>query len=77
MCNCRICTQHRRWHAALNPQTEEAKAAYDEMWTNIEGAETDAGHWRAIFDGSWPSAEEQLTNALERIRSARTSKGVE
>jgi len=68
-CNCKICIDHKRWYAALNPQTPEAKAAFDDMLTEIEGASTDASVWRCIFEGNWPSAEQQLTGALERIRA--------
>lgn len=26
-CTCRVCQDYRRWMAAINPQTDEAKAA--------------------------------------------------
>jgi hypothetical protein len=39
MCDCSVCTDHRRWMAAINPQTEEAKAALDEIMGNLAQAE--------------------------------------
>jgi hypothetical protein len=60
-CTCRVCMNHRRWLAAINPQTREAKAALDEILTNLEGAETDAVFWRMKFQGTWgmPATEPQ------------------
>jgi hypothetical protein len=57
-CNCRVCSNHRRWMAAIDPQTQNAKAALDEIFGNLEGAETDAVYWRMKFQGTWgqPSA---------------------
>jgi hypothetical protein len=53
-CNCKVCSDHRRWLAALNPQTDRARAAFDEILSRIEGAETDAAVSQAKLDGSWP-----------------------
>jgi len=52
-CNCRVCTDHRRWMAALNPQTEEAKKAFDEMCTKLEAYSTDAVYYRMKLEGTW------------------------
>lgn len=57
-CTCRVCMNHRRWLAAINPKTPEAKAALDEILTNLEGAETDAVYWRMKFQGTWPSSSD-------------------
>jgi hypothetical protein len=56
-CNCRVCSNHRRWVAALNPQTDDAKAAFCEMWSDLEAAETEAVYWRMKFDGTWGSPD--------------------
>lgn len=52
-CNCRVCVDHRRWLAALNPQTEEAKKAFDEMCTQLEAYSTDAVYYRMKLEGAW------------------------
>lgn len=56
-CNCRVCTDHARWLAALNPQTDEAKSALDEMLSRIEAAETDVSVSKAKLEGKWPGWE--------------------
>lgn len=53
MCNCKVCSDHRRWMAAINPQTEEAKAAVDELLSRLEAAETDTEVWRAKYECTW------------------------
>lgn len=56
-CKCRVCTDHRRWLAALDPQTPEAKSAFDEMCTQLEAYSTDAVYWRMKYDGTWNKPE--------------------
>lgn len=59
MCNCQVCTDHRRWHAALNPHTEEAKLVFDELMSRIACAETDATYYRMKFEGTWDRHSQQ------------------
>lgn len=54
-CECKVCTDHKRWLAALDPQSAEAKAAFDEILTNLEGAQTDATYWHLKYKGEWPT----------------------
>jgi hypothetical protein len=53
-CNCKVCQDHRRWMAAINPQSDEAKAALDEIMTRLAQAETDATIWELKSKGKWP-----------------------
>ena len=55
MCNCNVCTDTRRWRAALNPATPEAEAMFDELMGRLEAAETDAVYWELKFKSQWPS----------------------
>lgn len=52
-CTCRVCTDHRRWFAALNPQTEAAKVAFNEMCTQLEAYSVDAVYYRMKLEGTW------------------------
>lgn len=54
MCNCRACCDHRRWIAAIDPQTDEAKAAFNEIMQSLDQAEMDAMFWRMKHQGTWP-----------------------
>lgn len=53
-CNCRVCTDHRRWVVAINPKSKKAKEAFDEILSRLEGAETDAAYWKLKYEGKWP-----------------------
>ena len=75
-CNCTLHQQIKRWKDALNPQTPEAEAAFNEMLDAWENAETDVHYYRAILDGSWPTAVEQLTAALEGAKKVRRMVGI-
>jgi hypothetical protein len=76
-CNCRVCNDHRRWLAALNPQTDEAQAALDEILSRLEAAETDAAVSQAKLDGKWndymPDELDPTGLALELIRTGLTA----
>lgn len=52
-CNCKVCQDTDRWMAALNPQTDEAKAAFDEIMGRLESEATDATYWRLKYEGKW------------------------
>jgi hypothetical protein len=54
MCDCRVCSDYRRWEAALNPQTDEAKAALEEIMGELEANSTDAVYWRMKYQDTWP-----------------------
>jgi hypothetical protein len=56
-CGCKVCTRSRRWLAALNPQTAEAKAAMEEIESLLEHAETSASYWEMKFNGTWDIPE--------------------
>jgi acetyl-CoA carboxylase beta subunit len=56
-CNCTVCSDHRRWMAAINPQTDEAKAALDEILSRLEAAETDRAVADSKLQGIWPGWE--------------------
>lgn len=53
-CQCKVCQDTRRWDAAINPQTEEAKAAYDEIMIRLAMAEDSECYWRMKYEGTWP-----------------------
>jgi hypothetical protein len=70
-CNCRVCRDHRRWSDVLIDPNDDGETAkmFDEVMTRLESAESDLSWYRALFDGSWPQAEEILRNQLEHVRA--------
>lgn len=54
MCDCPVCSNHRRWLADIDPQTDEAKAALDEILGSLAQAESDAMYWQMKHHGIWP-----------------------
>lgn len=70
-CTCQVCEDTKRWEKALNPTTPEARAAFDEMLSRIEGAETDATVSSEIFKGRWPGSIEILERSLSIARESQ------
>lgn len=68
VCQCEACVKVRRWEAALNLQTDEAKEAFQEMLDELVMAETDAAWAESVLTGKWPDSELILETALEVIR---------
>lgn len=54
MCECAVCVRHKRWTAALDPHTEDAIAAWEEVQCALAIAEDDACYWRMKYQGTWP-----------------------
>jgi hypothetical protein len=54
-CDCKVCTDHRRWMAEVNPQDDTARAALDEILERLAMAETEATYYRLKLQGKWPS----------------------
>lgn len=54
-CMCKVCLDHRRWMRDINPQTDAAHGALDEILSRLAGAETDAVFWRLKYEGKWGS----------------------
>ena len=51
-CPCKVCTDTRRWQAAM--PTPEATAVLDEVMERLAMAETDVTYWRLKYEGKWP-----------------------
>lgn len=66
-CTCRVHTLLNRWREALVIDTPEKEEAFGEIIDAWAHAEMDRDYLRAIMDGSWPSAREQLEAALARL----------
>jgi hypothetical protein len=67
-CSCKVCADHKRWLTAIAPQTDDAKAALDEILSRLEGAETEVAWANAVFAGDWPASIEVLNAAIVRAR---------
>lgn len=72
--SCDLCTLYKlRKEILASDDIELLKAAiitFSELWSN---AEFDRDYYKCIVDGSWPSAEEILTNSLEKIKERKGS----
>lgn len=52
-CNCQVCDRWKRFIALFPAVTEQQHAMHSEIFTDLEGAETDAVYWRMKFQGTW------------------------
>lgn len=68
-CECNVCQTLRRWRTVLQIDTPEKEAVFNEIVETWENESMDADYYRAIMDGSWPSAVELLENALDKART--------
>ena len=76
-CNCVVHQQIEKWEKALVIDTDEKRAAFEEMLELWENIATDRDYYEAILNGSWPSAEDQLTKALNSIKAKQQSYEIE
>ena len=69
MCECKHCRRFIRAQAALAADDlKELKSLVEELANDLAYAEDDAGYYRAILSGSWPSADEVLKRwRLKRV----------
>lgn len=71
-CRCRTCRLHQEVRRVLESCDFQQSAKMIRLLANdLCCAEEDASYYRCILDGSWPSAVEQLTAALERAKVKR------
>lgn len=70
-CPCELCTQHRLVQAIkMNGSPEELRALIDELEEHLLYADADNEYYRAIMDGSWPSARKIAQRIIERCDRA-------
>lgn len=67
-CNCQVCQDTQRWMTALNPQSDEAKAVFDEIMGRLEAAETDVTYYRMKLAGTWDKHTEALTEIAKQTQ---------
>lgn len=66
-CTCKLCTEHRRVQdIRLNGGTEDLRVLINQLEENLALAEFDNECYRAIMDGTWPSAREIAQRIIER-----------
>lgn len=68
-CNCEFCKLHILRTKALESDdikvVKEALKEFSDLWLNVD---FDLSYNKCILDGSWPTAEEQLTRGLAKVR---------
>jgi hypothetical protein len=73
MCNCARCIENERISAILlRGDVDELKTLVLHLRDMADHAEMDNDVYRAIFDGKWPSARQQLQEGLERAIAYET-----
>lgn len=73
-CHCRLCARRREIAAIVETGTrEQLVATIRELQSDLCSAEEDQSYYRAILDGSWPTATQQLCDALGN--AVRNKKG--
>lgn len=53
ICTCRVCDRQARFMRIFNPKTPEQIAMANEIYSDLEAAETDAVYWEMKFKGTW------------------------
>ena len=73
MCNCPTCTRGRKVTAVLDSnEPDSIKVLCRSLYEALCETEDSLDHLTAILDGSWPSAVEQLTAALDKAVKRRS-----
>lgn len=65
-CNCDMCKRHDKWEKFLKkyPFTKNDKEFLDKIYLTLNMTEFEHEISKAVLDGSWPFAIEQLERAL-------------
>jgi hypothetical protein len=71
-CQCKVCTDHKRWEAAL-VHDEASRGAFEEVMDLLANRSMDLNHYEAIHEGTWPQAVEILTCALEHAKAKQNA----
>jgi hypothetical protein len=66
MCECEVCKYGRLVEENLEGLPSHQKEFFADMYERLCSAEFDTSYYRAILDGSWPSAKSILANALTK-----------
>lgn len=68
-CECRICVRHRSIRQTVRDgDVEELRALVKDLSSDWDNAEMDRDYYRAIIDGSWPSADAIIANMRENLK---------
>ena len=57
-----LCTRSIQVRAALDKIPESERAFWTDIYNHLCNVECDRDYYKAIVDGSWPSADEILSN---------------
>ena len=71
-CTCKYCEERRAFLIVANtvPNENDRKWLLN-LYDQIDDERFDANYNRAVLDGSWPSAVEQLEQALAKAKEIR------
>jgi hypothetical protein len=70
MCNCPVCKDTARFQSELIKLPLESRDAFRDLYDNLLGQEMDVEYYRAVLDGSWPSADSIIAKFHDRPVSA-------
>jgi len=77
-CNCRICKLHKLEQKALRSNNIGfVKKTLKEFAGLYGDANYDNDYYRCVMNGSWPSAVEQLEEALEKAKKIRAKESTQ
>ena len=60
VCDCNLCQRTRKFRETLDRVPEADKKFWNDIYDTLFHAEFDLNYYRAIVEGSWPSADEIL-----------------
>ena len=67
MCNCNLCIRTRQFRETLEKIPEQDREFWSKMYDYLCEVEDDRDYYKAVVDGSWPTADEVI--AYHRTKS--------
>ena len=62
VCECELCIRTKKFIAALEKIPESERAFWTDIFDLLGNVECDRDYYKAIVEGSWPSADEVISN---------------
>lgn len=77
MCDCRLCQRSREFRIRLQCVPSESQEYFEDIFDQLHDAEFDNEYFKALLKGQWPSAEDILEQALNKIREDKKNVGLD
>lgn len=71
-CQCASCIEMNRFFSIIQKLPEKEQMWMEDFYSAVDGERLDADVNKAILEGSWPSAVEQLEESLRKAKITRS-----